>query len=199
MNIEKCYFRLNKLEDKVDLTFLLKVKETVRQFNFSRKPTESIENLRTRIGANVQKVVKKGIKKKNNSELQEVEVRFFNGNEYLPDTLKCSDLFTLQESLKLQILDHSYEAVFNVPWVESVCLPQSILSGFAVYPEYFTSQNTKTNECVFNWYTAVILNDKGNKLSDTHIQWELVGHGYRYVPSVHDIGKKLKLECIPGR
>ncbi|KAI8427746.1 hypothetical protein MSG28_002173 [Choristoneura fumiferana] len=198
MNIEKCYFRLNKLEDKVDLTFLLKVKETVRQFNFSRKPTESIENLRTRIGANVQKVVKKGIKKNSSCELQEVEVRFINGNnEHLPDTINCSDLFSLQEPLKLQVLDHFYEVVFNVPWIDSVSLPQSILSGFAVYPEHFTSQNTKKNECVFNWYTGVVQNDKGNKLSEIHIQWELVGCSHKYVPSVHDIGKKLKLECIP--
>ncbi|XP_063358547.1 2',5'-phosphodiesterase 12 [Cydia amplana] len=197
MNTEQCYFRYNKSEDKIDLTFLLKVKESVRQFNLSRKPSESVENLLTRIGANVHKVVRKGNKKKSTSETEEIKVKVFDGDKCLPESLTCLELFSLPGPVKFQIQDHIYEAVFNVPWIESLSLPQSILSGFGVYPEHFSFQNTDVKQCVYNWYTCKAVNDKGNTISEFHLQWELVGTGYCYIPTVQDIGKKLKLECIP--
>lgn len=201
MNLNKCYFRhiQNETEDKIDISFLLKVENSVRQFNFSRNPTESLETLAARISINVQKAIKKVNKKKGNTEQSNIEVYFFNATDNpVPQKTLCQDLFHVAEPLKLKIYDQFYEAVFNAPWVVSINLPQSILAGFPVYPAHFVTHFVDKKKTTFNWYRGAALNENGKEISDIHIIWELVGTGPSYTPSNQDIGKKLKLECIPG-
>lgn len=94
--------------------------------------------------------------------------------------------------------DNFYEVVFNSPWVLSVNLPQSILAGFPVYPINFETQYAKREKCTFNWYKGLPLNEKGNSVSEQHIQWEFASNNYIYTPSTQEVGMKLKFECIPG-
>ncbi|KAJ0181775.1 hypothetical protein K1T71_002497 [Dendrolimus kikuchii] len=91
-----------------------------------------------------------------------------------------------------------YEAVLNAPWVVNISLPESILVGFPVYPEQFKTQNTTNNGNIFNWFRGLTINEKGNEISDMHIKWELVSTSFVYIPSIQDIGQKLKIVCIPG-
>ncbi|KAM3959054.1 2',5'-phosphodiesterase 12 [Aphomia sociella] len=199
MNLEKCYFRYLEAEDKVDITFLLKVKETVRQFNFSRKPTENLETLLTRIGNNIQKVVNKGNKNKLGIVRNDAKPQFYdNKNNPISEQSTCMDLFSLQGPIKLNIYDHVYEAVFNVPWVVSINLPQSILAGFPVYPENFVALYADNQYNLYTWYKGLSVNEKGNDVSELHIKWDVVGNEYIYTPTAQDIGMKLKLECTPG-
>ncbi|XP_053619653.1 2',5'-phosphodiesterase 12 isoform X2 [Plodia interpunctella] len=198
MNLEKCYFRYVQDEERIDISFLLKVKDSVRQFNFSRKPTEQLETTLNRIGANINKVIKKGGKKKN-TDIPDVEVRIFdNKNEAIGAKSTCMDLFSLQTPIKLKVDDQVYEAVFNVPWVVSVSLPACVLAGFPVQPEHLVLQHADRGRCRYHWFRGLSVNDKGNEIIENHIKWELVGESFSYTPTNDDVGKKLKLECTPG-
>lgn len=199
MNSEKCYFRFIQKEETVDITFLMKIKDSHRQFNFSRKPSENLQNLFARIGTNVQKAIKKAYKKKAPEQSSEMEIKLVNVHEGINDQSSCIDLFHIKEPVHLKIGDQVFRAVFNAPWVVSLNLPQSILAGFPVYPEHFTVQYAEKEKSQFNWYKGLAKNDKGNEISEFHIQWELVGEKYSYTPTAQDIGNKLKIECIPGK
>lgn len=201
MNLNKCYFRhlQNETEDKVDISFLLKVENSVRQFNFSRNPTESLETLAMRISTNVQKAVKKAHKKKASAEQSNIEVSFFNATDNpLPQNTLCKDLFHLRGPLKLKIYEQYYEALFNAPWIANINLPQCILAGFPLHPEHMVTYFVVKEKTIFNWYKGAVINENGKETSDIHIKWEFVDSGPFYIPGPQDIGKKLKLECIPG-
>ncbi|CAG9784488.1 unnamed protein product [Diatraea saccharalis] len=199
MNINKCYFRYIENENKIDITFLFKVKETTRQFNLSRKPTETLETLFTRMGANVQKALKKATKKKSPCDCTEINVNLYDTDkDSLNEQSTCLDLFSAKGPVKIKIYDSIYEAVFNAPWVVSINLPLCILEGFPVYPENFVIQYADRKLCSFNWYKGLTKNEKGNDISEFHVQWELVGGNFIYNPKTEDIGMKLKLVCIPG-
>ncbi|XP_049869288.1 2',5'-phosphodiesterase 12 [Pectinophora gossypiella] len=199
MNLEKCYFRHIQEEDKIDITFLFKVKDSMRQFNFSRKPTENLLTLFTRISTNVQKAVNKANKKKKKEDDLKIEVNFYDvKNNPIPEQATCQELFSYEGPLKLKVYDQEYEAIFNAPWIVSINLPQSILAGFPIYPENFCTYYTEKQTTIFNWYRGLPVNENGNVISDCHIKWDLVGNGFTYIPTAQDIGMKLKLECIPG-
>lgn len=201
MNLNKCYFRhiQNKTDDKIDISFLLKVENSVRQFNFSRSPMETLETLTVRISTNVQKAMKKAHKKKGNATQPNIEVNFFiDRDNPLPEKTVCQDLFHLREPLKLKVYDQYYEALFNAPWIVNMNLPQSILAGFLVHPEHMVTHFVDDEKTTFNWYKGTSMNESGKEINDIHIKWEFVGTGPSYTPCPQDIGKKLKLECIPG-
>lgn len=195
--MDKCYFRYVEKEDKIDISFLFKVKDNSRQFNMSRKPTETLENLYTRIEANIRRAVTKKKKKKHDNDIEKIEVKLF-GNNPIPDSTTCKELFSIQEPVKLKIIDNVYETVFNAPWVVSVNLPVCILDGFPIYPDHFKLEYATKNQCLYNWYKGSPVNEKGNTLAEIHIKWELVGDAFIYTPSSKDVGMKMKLECIPG-
>ncbi|XP_035446241.2 2',5'-phosphodiesterase 12 [Spodoptera frugiperda] len=198
MNNQKCYFR--QQEDKVDITFMLEVKGSARQFNFSRNSTESLQVLLTRMKTNIQKAIDKGNKKnKVNPNSADIKLEFYDSNNVIIDESNtCRDLFSIIGPVKLKVSDNFYEVVFNSPWVLSVNLPQSILAGFPVYPINFETQYAKREKCTFNWYKGLPLNEKGNLVSEQHIQWEFASNNYIYTPSTQEVGMKLKFECIPG-
>lgn len=198
MNNQKCYFR--QQEDKVDITFMLEVKGSARQFNFSRNSTESLQVLLTRMKTNIQKAIDKGNKKnKVNPNSADIKLEFYDSNNVIIDENNtCRDLFSIIGPVKLKVSDNFYEVVFNSPWVLSVNLPQSILAGFPVYPINFETQYAKREKCTFNWYKGLPLNEKGNLVSEQHIQWEFASNNYIYTPSTQEVGMKLKFECIPG-
>ncbi|CAG9099590.1 unnamed protein product [Plutella xylostella] len=201
MEQKKCYLRYVQNEDRVDIAFLLKVKEdNIRQFNLSRRPSESLESILARIGTNIQKVLQKGSKKKAQPTEGKtvIDANFYVNENIVDNTKSCIDLFDIEDPVTLKITDFEYEAVFNPPWVLSLSLPRSILAGFPIYPEHFATQNTEDSFNTFKWYKGMSVNEKGNKISETHIKWEFLQSGFPYTPSTSDIGMKLKLECIPG-
>ncbi|CAH0603216.1 unnamed protein product [Chrysodeixis includens] len=199
--MNKCYFRYMKKEDKVDISFLLDVKGTIRQFNFSRNPTENLHVLLSRIKTNIQKALSKGNKKKKaaDEDSEDIQIEFYDSNNStIDESSTCNELFSINGPVKLKMCDSVYEVVFNSPWVVSINLPQSILAGFPVYPENFELQYAKHEKCVFNWYVGSRFNELGKEVNERHIKWGLAGNSFIYTPPAHDIGMKLKLECIPG-
>lgn len=197
MNLDKFYFRYVKQEDKVDISFLFKIKESVRQFNLSRKPTETVQVLFTRIEANIKKVINKANKKSKSADVTDLNIQLYNIGNPVSIDCTCKELFSLEGQVQLKIYDKVYEAVFNAPWILSITLPQCILAGFPVYPEHFQTQYADKTKCSYNWYNGLTDNDKGNKIGEDHIKWNLVGKGFTYTPKGEDVGMKLKLECVP--
>lgn len=200
MYTNKCYFRYIQQEDKVDISLLLEVKGSMRQFNFSRKSSESLQDLLGRIKTNIEKVMNKGIKNKMSKENYGCNIEFYDGkNEIINEKSTCKELFTMSGPVKLKLSDNTYEVVFNPPWVLRVNLPESILAGFPVYPEHFETQYIIHEKCIFKWYKGCVSNDTGKAPNDQHSLWELTGNNFVYTPNAQDIGMKLKLECIPGK
>lgn len=203
MKSNKCYFRYTQKEEKVDITFLLDIKGSARQFNFSRKPTETLQVLLNRMKTNIQKVIDKGNKKKKVSKEDgegALQLELYDSNGVLiNENSTCNNLFNMKGPIKLKMSDSFYEVVFNSPWVVSMNLPQSILAGFPVQPQNLETQYAEQDKCTFNWYKGLPLNEKGQSVSEKQIQWKLTGNKFIYTPDTQDVGMKLKLECIPGK
>lgn len=196
--MNKCYFRYMEQEEKVDISFIFQVKDSARQFNFSRNPSEAVQTLSTRIEANIKKAISKTMKKKNAANEIEIGLKLYDTTGPIPDTYTCKELFNIKAPINIKIYDTVYEAVFNAPWVLNISLPQSLLVGFTVIPENFQTLYAVQDECIYTWYKGLDVNDKGKTVSEIHIKWELVGNGFTYTPTPQDVGMKLKLECIPS-
>ncbi|CAH2104750.1 unnamed protein product [Euphydryas editha] len=197
MNQDKCYFRYIKNLEIVDISFLFKVKDSVRQFNLSRKPSETLDTLCYRIATNVQKACNKKSKKKGLNNEQEIEVNIYDKTKNpISKNCTCAELFSYKDP-SLKICEKYYDIVLNAPWIVNFNLPKSILMGFPVYPENFETHYTDRQLSIFNWYRGRAYNEKGNEISDNHIQWEFITNSFYYTPTKEDVGMKLKLECIP--
>lgn len=202
MNANKCYFRHLKSENEVHITFLFKIsEENIRQFNFNRKPNDSLGTIVSRIVANIQKIFNKTNKKnKNNKEIKETDVKLCDiKNDFVSESTTCSELIEKKIPMKLNILGQIYDVIYNSPWVTSIGLPHSILAGFPVYPVAFDIIFGDKEHSTFKWYSSISVNEKGNKIADTHLKWEHVGSDYTYTPTSQEIGKILKVECTPGK
>lgn len=95
--------------------------------------------------------------------------------------------------LTLLINDDPLKVVVNLPWVNKITLPSSILAGFIVYPAKLDLQFSSKDESDLIWYRGLEVKSK----NENDIVWEEIGQGYCYVPTIHDINYKLKVKCIP--
>lgn len=199
-NMNKLYFRYMVQEEKVDISFAYKIKESTRQFNFSRKPSEFLQTLFLRIEANIKKAINKASKKKNTDYETAIDIQLIDsaGNP-VPMIYTCKELFDIKEPLNFKIHGTIYETVFNAPWVLSISLPQCLLVGFTVIPDHFQTQYAAREECIYKWYKETDVNDKGSTVSELHVKWEQVGNTFTYTPTAKDVGMKLKLECTPSK
>lgn len=208
LNMNSAYFHYNNGEDQFKVTFLYQQKDigVNRQFNFCRLVTENIEAFIGRISTNVGKVVQKAIKKKSKQSklgddpsTVDLVVKVLNNGVPVPGALTCHDVFFKHLHIKnliLQVEGVEYSVIINSPWIDLLALPDSIMSGFLVYPSKFDVQFVDKLKSSFSWM-------RSNKMSVTNknnkpIHWELVGSNYIYESTQKDIGSKLKLICTPG-
>ncbi|CAG9566998.1 unnamed protein product [Danaus chrysippus] len=156
-----------------------------------------MQTLYTRIAANVQKACSKKNKKKGVNE-EDIDVKILDErNNLVSEDCTCSELFTLNEPLKLIISEQCLDIVLNAPWVINLSLPKSIMVGFPVFPESLETLYTEKELTIYNWYRGKVNNSKGNEISDAHVEWNFIVSSFSYTPKAEDIGLKLKLECIP--
>lgn len=188
--MDKAYMRCPEGSEVFDLSFQYfhPILNINRQFNFSRKLSESVSVFLSRIATNVEKIVNKKQKKKLKSaeESAPLAVKLFqNGDEVCGDLL-CESLFKIGGDIRLKILDHEYTIVVNTPWIKNLELPSSILATFPVYPSKFETLFVDKNISDFTWYKS---HDQKN--------WLLAGHGFLFTPCKTDIDYYLKLSCLP--
>ena len=190
LKMDKAYLRyLN--EDKFSLCFYCKHDEfrINRQFNFSRQLSEPINTFLSRVNTNVEKQVnKKRKRKKNAEELQQIEVKSFltRNAEVVQNDIPCKDVFVHENIIELHLLNMVYSVIVNSPFVDSLSLPKSLMSGFAVYPNEFESVFTDIRLSDYSWYA-----------SQDKLNWRLIGSGFLYTPTNLEIGSYLKLVCVP--
>lgn len=202
------YFHLPNNTDTFQVTFQyenqdLKIK---RQFNFNRKITETVDTFLGRVASSLDKIAQRKQKKKTdngqetNSDTQ-IDVSVLRNGVQVPGNLICNDIFFKNISshpIVLRMIGLDYPIVINSPWVTKLSLPNKFMVGFPVYPNKLESVFVDVNESEFTWMTdksETVVSPNGKK--KTVVSWEVVGNKPIYIPTAKDIGKKLKLKCIP--
>lgn len=201
--MNKAYFRHVNGEDNYDLSFIYAdpALNVNRQFNFTRQSSENVGTLLGRITTNVEKILtKKKIKKNKKTsenilpvEAVPVEVKLFQSGEEVAKEVICVNVFKENE-VQLCVLDNKFKIIINAPTVTVLSLPSSILAGFPVYPNKIEGFFLNSELSKFQWYSAKV----GEKQDLTAAKWEKVGEGFTHLTTTDDIGKRLKLVCLPG-
>lgn len=191
--MDKAYMRCPEGSDVFELSFQYFNQELNinRQFNFSRKLSESVNTFLARVNTNITKVLDKKQKKRKNADENPTndsskQVQLTQNGEQVNSELLCEDLFKIGGDIRLKLMDQEYTVVINTPWVKNIVLPTSMLANFPVYPAKFETLFLDKNLSQFTWYKSL---DKTN--------WNVAGTGFLYTPSKSDIDCFLKLDCIP--
>ncbi|XP_033228631.1 2',5'-phosphodiesterase 12 [Belonocnema kinseyi] len=214
-NMNEAYLRFDKGQENFEFTFRYVNPECKidRQFNFNRKSAEPVSVFLKRVDNNVTKVVEKkksklkrkqkakGVTSEEPEEEKEpensgdavIKVALLENESVVENHLPCGSVFENVLDLTLLLIGEKYSIRKNVPWVEEISLPKSILVGFPTYPSKFSSIYTNLKDSKFIWYKNLI-SDSPRKQP----KWVEIGNGYFYVPSAEDLGCQLKLSCIPG-
>lgn len=217
-SMNEAYLRFDKGQENFEFTFRYVNLECKvdRQFNFNRKSAEPVSVFLKRVDNNVSKVVEKkksklkrkqkakGVtneepeeeketKKNNIGDNEVVKVALLENESIVENHLPCGTVFEDVSQLTLLIVGEKYSIRKNVPWVEDVSLPKSILVGFPTYPSHFSSVYTNLKDSRFVWFKNLV-SDSPRKPP----KWVEIGEGYFYVPRGEDLGCQLKLTCIPG-
>nr|CAD7454926.1 unnamed protein product [Timema tahoe] len=199
-NIDKmqnAYFRYQDGEDHFQLSFQFSCEHlrVNRQFNFSRKMSETITDFLGRVCTNLERTLFKKKKKIPEGTSSEMKVHLYNNGEPVSGESICKDiLFNNNNKLLLQVQGKDYSVIVNAPWVVMLSLPSSIMAGFPVYPNKVDTLFSDKNACEFKWLKSSI---SMGPLKNEPVTWVQVGEGYFYTPSTSDIGHKLKLSCVP--
>nr|CAD7597968.1 unnamed protein product [Timema genevievae] len=199
-NIDKmqnAYFRYQDGEDHFQLSFQFSCEHlrVNRQFNFSRKMSETITDFLGRVCTNLERTLFKKKKKIPEGTSSEMKVHLYNNGEPVSGESICKDiLFNNNNKLMLQVQGKDYYVIVNAPWVVMLSLPSSIMAGFPVYPNKVDTLFSDKNACEFKWLKSSI---SMGSLKNEPVTWVQVGEGYFYTPSTSDIGHKLKLSCVP--
>lgn len=170
-----------------------------RSFNLNRRCTETIGDLTLRISSNVEKSitykVAKKVKKGEEIEMPDINVKVLNGGTEVPPELTCNNVFFQKESpnLSARILGTDYKIIINPPWINSLAIPTTFLVGFPVYPKKFDASFTSKEECDFVWSISTV----DTKKHPSQCSFQQTGKGFIYLPAPSDIGHYVKLDCTP--
>lgn len=176
-----------------------------RQFRFRRSKDEILSNFFRRIIANINSAVTK--KRKKNAEqienLLDIPLKITHGDNLLNEDTKNIEAF--KEGAILSIGDAMYEVSVNVPAVQTMKLPSSLMIGFPVHP-ILKLEFANKDDCQFIWY-RLIDKEERKKLQKQHSavnilmlqsgSWLEICQNFTYVPVADDLGTKLKVVCIP--
>ncbi|PSN55444.1 hypothetical protein C0J52_05705 [Blattella germanica] len=197
--MQNVYIRHQDGDEQFQVSFQLK-HETLgldRQFNFSRRLSEKVNDFLARITANVERTLNKKNKKKKKkpdgeSDSSTIEIGLLHAGQPVSGDYECKDVI-FSEGLALKLLDLEFPVILNAPWVNLVTLPGSIMAGFPAYPLKFEVQFSEKSSCHFSWHK----NSNITKDKNIPTDWSEVGAGYYYTPDTKDIGFYLKLICTP--
>lgn len=183
-----------------------------REYNFERLQTQELEQtlrrIRTNIFGAVQKKFTKWLKKSKTPEkmelLSEPDVKLMqsDGSEVSGDVVNSE---AWVEGNELVIDGEKYSIQMNLPDVVKARLPVCIMAGFPTYP-LLEMEFADLEKSTFIWFTQrtpeVEETDgtkrKRKRSSSPPLQWFEVSRGYSFTPTEGEVGKKLKVECIPS-
>ncbi|RWS28781.1 2':5'-phosphodiesterase 12-like protein [Leptotrombidium deliense] len=200
--------------DKISLSFHYKVNENERLFTFNRNKDESLNVLFDRMRQNIiQKLTRrKKIKRKEAEDLTPSDAAEFSlpislvhENVVVDETLPHSSAW--RDGSILKVGENEYDVIVNAPVVKSLKLPKCLLAGFDIYP-IVVVDFCDEDECKYFWYKrrsqlekkmAKASNNESSDSSVGHGGWILAAEGFSYKPDNGDIGRQVKLKCVPFR
>ncbi|XP_012284829.1 2',5'-phosphodiesterase 12 [Orussus abietinus] len=212
--MNEVFLRYEKGNDTFDVSFRYVNPDlnVDRQFNFTRKSTETISNFLKRINANVGKIISnkqaRKLKKKAKAasagievvslpvEEQEVKALFLQNDEPINEELSCETILQNTENLTLVVGNMIYSIKLNAPWISDLALPSSMLAGFPVYPSKLECMHMNKEKSIFIWSKSNVIHQEKHSGKIVK-EWQDVGKGFVYLPTTSDIGYKLKLSCLP--
>lgn len=172
-----------------------------RQFNMSRNINEEMSPFLERLHANLEKAVSK--KKKNKKVVEEsptpdydTKVSFIKGGQIVEPGVaaKVKD-FLFQSDLQIRIFEEDFEVKINPPMVDTIKLPESIMSGFMVYPYKINLHFANKLDSRFEWWVSeATFNEKPKQETK---DWVKRGEGFFFIPTAQDINRLIKLVCTP--
>nr|XP_006818868.1 PREDICTED: 2',5'-phosphodiesterase 12-like [Saccoglossus kowalevskii] len=202
-----------------------------RQTNLLRSQSESLGKSLGRIMNNIKKASQKGNKNKKMKRddktatgSDDIDVTLFIDNSKVSEELE--NKLAWKDGAVLEIGDNRYTVEKNPPTILKLTLPQSIMSGFPVYPRVEMEFGNLGNS-EFIWYKEVksdlpieecdeaVAMETSSTRSDSSIvakkilkiditssrvpeNWTEIHKGKFYMPTNSDISHKLKLKCVPS-
>lgn len=195
-------------KDKSTQNTILRLSFTLndRKFNMSRLATEPVGKTLKRIGISVEKTNTKGkdgAKKKNKKQdaLNNVPVALFLPNGEQLDS-EIPNLQAWKERNVLNIVDCKFVVEENTPMVSSCRIPSVIMASFPVVPTIKLEFADRANS-QFKWFKNDLSTCEGSQFksmgSEVDVEpcemWSEVGQDFIYIPTVGDIGCKLRMSC----
>lgn len=159
-----------------------------------RDQDEPVGKVLARIVANITKNQDKGKKKKKQQQRGEeeshgraAEVRLLFEEEPVEESMLNVEAW--RDGAVLCVGEVRYTVLRNVPTFTSAELPRYLMAGFPVCPK-LQLEFGNMEDCEFTWF-------KENPSASSGENWAEVGSGRVFVPSNEDIGRKLRLRCLP--
>lgn len=154
----------DKSQDKFTFSFRL-TNNVDKQFNLCRNLGEDVTDFVARLRTNLDKVINKKVKKVKTaaktdpSQSDETPtsptVRFFLDDKEVEDLagLSVSSLL-LDPSVEIEVLGERFRVDVDPPMAESGKLPDTIMSGFPVYPLRLNFVNSAQEDSTFEWWVS---------------------------------------------
>ena len=217
---------LRKLKDneKFTLSFRLKSERLGginKQFNMCRNLNENTSEFITRLAFNIERVYSKKLKNKKVKvdipSSEELDVIFYrNGIPIEDQSLKIQDIL-FEPNAEFSVIGEKFTIDIDPPLVEGAKLPNTLMSGFMVYPVKFKLESAHKFDSHYEWFVSRELfnnqeKDADNKNTEAmttkelkaskevnvqHLSWIKKAEGFYFVPSNEDINRYIKFVCHP--
>ena len=197
---------VNHVEGQVQLrfTYTEPALNFERVFNMNRSAEEEISVLTARITSNIEKFLLKKASKVNKKKISDGAAPLdasitrpptsllLDGSPAAPEMPCAEALVTHGSRAVLHIGRLQYRLSVNPPAVLSLSLPTSLMAGFPVYPGRL--QLAFSDRAAMKWQREA---GKTEGRAPTEDLWETIAEGQSYTPSPEDIGRRLRLVCVP--
>ena len=150
-------------EDKFTFSFRLECSQPInvkREFNMCRNINEDMTAFTHRLTENITKKLEKKTKKakleQSSENIFENAIGFKVNDQIVnPESseLKAKD-FLAQNGLTLQIFSSIFDIDINPPLIQDVKLPETIMSGFPVYPLKLAMLFAREESSIFKWFVS---------------------------------------------
>jgi len=171
-----------------------------RNFNFSRRVTETIGEFQNRVLANLERTLSKKKKNKNKEDGEAssdaIKVTFRMDGEDVDSSSNCKDVLSSLNNVTMHVFDLDFNVVVNAPLITVLALPDSLLAGFPIRPSKLDVEFADRKDCHMTWFlSSKEATEDGQNTS--LLQFNEVGRGPTYTPGPGVINHLIKLKCEP--
>ncbi|KAF8774889.1 2' like protein [Argiope bruennichi] len=216
-HVTKYFYRNSSSTPKnIPLVKVVSDKEGIRvfftyfdhHFKLERPKDEKVEETLTRIKLKAELHHKKEIIRQyysasgrsiQNDISKEIDVSLMQKDSVVDCNMPNIEAWSLASALNIG--DIVYEVSYNPPTVKNLNLPEYILSGCAIRPNFFF-ECASLQESTFTWYRSTEANSINQLIDNDVIEengkyWKKIHEGYIYFTCTEDVGCYLKVVCTP--